>query len=303
MIKGENEMNKLYRFRTFGKEYSLDDVKNETITGITNDYMNDPYDCHFFIDITRAKKYIIKNDLIETLKLCTDYDLSNFDLESLIVYIANHLERCIELNFYTSCFTKNINKEIMWAHYAGDSRGYAIEYDYDEIIKKVKKAKSNDKFKASELSKVDYVCEKSDSTDLFIDYLKTLKFAYCKYGKKFLDVLNIPLYIHDYEKFVEAYKKIAFEKNKDWEYEEEYRLIVPNQDVDNYDLLSGHTISIKNIKSTAIYLGEKCFDENKNLEQIKELIKIARSKKINIYIMSRDYYNSNFCLNYKKLED
>lgn len=297
-------MSKLYRFRTFGKKYSLDDVKNETITGITNDYMNDPYDCHFYMNINRAKEYIIKNNLIETLKMCTNRDLSPFDLDSLIVHIANHLEKCIELNFYTSCFTKNINKEIMWAHYAGDSRGYAIEYDYDEIIKKVKRVKLNDQFKASEISKVDYVCKKSDSTDLFIDYLETLKFAYCNFRKKFLDVRNIPLYIHYYGKFVEAYKKIAFEKNKDWEYEREYRLIVPNQDVENgYDLLSGHKVSIDNIKPTAIYLGEKCFDENKNLEQIKELIKIARSKNINIYIMSSDYYNSNFCLNYKKLED
>lgn len=40
--------------------------------------------------------------------------------------------------FLISCFTSKVDEEIMWAHYADYSRGYALEYNYHKLLDKIK---------------------------------------------------------------------------------------------------------------------------------------------------------------------
>ena len=33
----------------------------------------------------------------------------------------------------SACFTEKIDNEIMWAHYANNAKGFALEYDYHKL--------------------------------------------------------------------------------------------------------------------------------------------------------------------------
>lgn len=283
-------MEKIYRYRTFGKDWSLDDLKNETITGVTNDQMNDPYDCHFYFDFNEVKSYIQRNNFCERIKKCSrNNEIQKLDLNGLIKHIANHLEQCIERAFFTTCFTKSNNKEIMWAHYSNNATGYVLEYDFDEIKEKVKILKENDPFDAIKFDKVNYTKEKSDFTGFVINYIDNLM---TQPYNKFLDILDIPVFYCDSNrKTVSISKDIVFEKNEDWSYEEEYRLVIPNSQHDGYNLTSTHNTSISDIKATAVYIGEKCSSKDE-----KEIIDIAKSKVIKVYKMKSNYFNKKYFL-------
>lgn len=288
----------IYRFRSFNK-YSLLDIENDTITGSTNDEMNDPYDCHFYFNKDRIIDYL--NEENRFLKICQHTKNNNFNSSyDLVDYLSAHLQNAISKSFLTVCLTKNLTKEIMWAHYTNSAKGFVIEYDECTIkdsIKTLKKS-TNDPFhrECLELRRINYVNTKTDNTNFVLSYLEnSLKF-YSLYGYYFLDRCDIPIdgVEMDFTPITLA-KNIVYEKSIDWIYEDELRLIIDNQkcDLEN-SLLTNHEPVLRNIKPRAIYLGEKCSTANKN-----KILKMAQCKHFDVYKMKPSYDKKCYALDFE----
>lgn len=140
-----------------------------------------------------------------------------------------------------ACFCNDVKKGTMWAHYAGNGTGFALEYDFDEINAAIQSYvrenfesyKENSIFKncSFKLEDVKYTNEKANVTNLIFEINKTW---FSKGYKKFLNQ--------------NEFEQIVFTKRKEWEYEDETRLVLPTKKA-SFEKLDG-------IKPKAIYLGE-----------------------------------------------
>ena len=172
----------------------------------------------------------------------------------------------------------------MWSHYAKNGTGFVIEYDAYEILKFIKSIKADDYIKRhTAIHRVNYTSERTNNTE----FLKKLFCVECGQDEHEYNFNEFPLYKFNEEDI----KTIVAEKNIDWSYEEEIRLITPNvMKNDRGELISCHEIIINDIKPKAIYIGENCSKKDKLL-----LCSIARTKNIKIYKMS-SHNNKNYRL-------
>lgn len=83
-----------------------------------------------------------------------------------------------------------------------------------------------------------------------------------------------------YKNIIKYTKKIITQKNSDWGYEKEHRLIWPNL-YENKKFKPWHCSILDDVKPKAIYVGENCSRKNKLL-----LYTIAKSKGVKLYKMS-----------------
>lgn len=140
-----------------------------------------------------------------------------------------------------ACFCNDVKKGTMWAHYAGNGTGFALEYDFDEINAAIQSYvrnnfesyKENSIFKncSFKLEDVKYTNEKANITNIIFKINKT---CFSKGYKYFLTQ--------------KEFEQIVFTKRKEWEYEDEVRLALPTK--------KASFEKIDRIKPKAIYLGE-----------------------------------------------
>lgn len=135
-------------------------------------------------------------------------------------------------SIYTSCFSKTYNNMPMWAHYSSNFEGYCIEY---EIV---------DPSKLYDVMYINGVLEVGMSLEKLLDELIFDSINI----QQFYDVVDkLVLYIHS-------------AKSKQWEYEEEIRIIEKNiQETKN-----GYNKKIEDLglKVTKVLIGLKCSKEN-----------------------------------------
>jgi hypothetical protein len=125
--------------------------------------------------------------------------------DDIFQYINNSLV-CLSL-------TQDKENLLMWSHYADDHKGFVIEYDTNHEF-------FNDKSKC--LFSVEY--------DKVRPEVKTLEFGSL--------IIELTKTLKDEEQLTEDQLKqisILFKKSKDWEYEEEWRLLTTKNKADNYD--------------------------------------------------------------------
>jgi hypothetical protein len=260
---------RLFKYRTFGK-YSLDNLKNNTLWCCKASQFNDPYDSSFFFQYhpdTLANNHLknaqglYTNDeiaiirgssepLITIAKIILAKLPNRPDPEKVHDFLLNknfNNEQVKQINQYIKngpnicSLSERVDSTLMWSHYTNEHKGFVMEYDFSELDRE------------SGLGRlvwpVIYKDRLFDASDYFEEGLN---------GGTASNMMGIVSSMH---------------KAKDWEYEQEWRLI----------LMNGFSEPAANQQSPsvkAIYLGAKMLPRNKT-----RLINIAIKKKIPVYGM------------------
>lgn len=171
-----------------------------------------------------------------------------------------------------TCFTEDVTSVLMWSHYADKHKGYALEFDFSDIQNYcaicTNKCKNEHYF---QLYPVVYSDKRFEATDFVTYYLNCNLCANCS--------LEVPIFNDD----IYSLYKILLLKNKNWEYEKEWRLIT---------ISTNCYFERINKKPKAIYIGV-----NAARETVKILLEVAKKFEIPIYKMNYDYSNPEYKLN------
>lgn len=273
----------VYRYRKIS-DYSIAELMDDEIVGSTADLMNDPYDCRFYYNVKIFNEFLDTNNI--KMEIQDTYCNGNCTADFFINCIIDKIKDIILKSFYIVCLSKYNNKEIMWSHYADNGKGFVLEYDKDTIISKMEDfrktfdyIKDDDFF---ELCDVKYCEKRTDHTNLLINVFKIMM----EENNFFQNIYNLTRNKY----MTEIFKKIVTEKNIDWKYENESRIICSNHlNINSKDLNSGHKKIIE-LPPKAIYVGENCPRKDRLL-----LYYIAQNKRIRVYNME-SINNENYKL-------
>lgn len=261
MYVNENMPRYLYKYRSFN-EYWESTLFEGLVYFPDALSLNDPFDCHVYIDVNRftsfmdefASKYIFPNNSLDEIHKAYNTRIKN----NLKVAYGR-----IKRDTLLTCFSENVNSILMWSHYSECHRGFCIEYDTKKIDMEYKRF----------LFPVTYEREVFDYTDiaimnellnlLFLNVIKEKK-TIIEYNLKYIDNTMIPMLI----------------KSKEWNYEKEWRIIVPSYifGPNEHFIFLGDAIK-------GVYLGANC---NENGLQVRAIIEWAKKKKINVYKMEKE---------------
>jgi hypothetical protein len=180
----------------------------------------------------------------------------------------------IRNKFLVSCFSTNYDSILMWSHYANNHKGVCIEFDipngeqelYNKVIYSDTRPSNNLEHSAEKIC--GHLIGKGE-----ID----------KADKLFIKIMTEPYYT----------------KSTDWAYEEEYRIIFSEQDIDKHDRLCKvkcndgfERLAYKMPPIKRIYLGAKLpsdcpeqYNQILNLTKQKDDIEVVTLK------ISEDKYN------------
>lgn len=265
--------------------YAIEHLTTETLWGSLPSSFNDPFDSLGTINENVLKECLLKQ--YETYPFVFDPQKTiEQSIKEMISRTRAHFEKLRD-NYFVSCFTPKIQSEIMWAHYARNATGFALQYSAIDIIASAQEYFQ--RYKESRLkndamfSPVLYYDEPVDITETAIDLAEgLLQFVLdVNKGKKSRYFLKDELL---------PFSSMLLHKNECWKYEEEYRLCVQNFPL----FLNGENkryIEIGHCKPTAIYLGANI--EN-SYEQI--LMRIAKEKSIPVYKMKAKIIEGKYCL-------
>lgn len=292
----------LFRYRSC-TEKQIDAFQKDTIYAVSADLFNDPYDTLVRYDIDGIKNYV--NALLEpnTLVQLKKYleegnDFTNYVKDSFPQGMAENIKEQIlatdfeeKKDFLTAyksqmlqtidflyplladaskrfvsiaCFCESVQSITMWSHYADYHKGFALEYEMRPTLTKGIK-------EGVGLYPVIY-------DDIRYDASQYMAWA-------FLKMFGISAPNPD----VLSHTKCALHKSKQWEYENEWRLV----DYSTRNYLVENITSI-NYKPTAIYYGVHISNENK-----ERLHKIAKAKGIAEFDMYIDYSSPRYEMMYK----
>lgn len=292
----------IYRFRSIN-DNNLNALLDDELYVSVPTTFNDPFDSCFAYDINEItnlfktkpnqlkklfaysyyQKHKIKlgeSEINAGIELIKDSDYS------LRLFIKEQCEDALmklRQEYFVGCFSKNVDNTTLWAHYADNGKGFAIQYDNEELVKL-----TNAYFKKKHYSRktfgvysVFYNNNLIMNNELMMDILES-----------FSELAYLMLEDHRvtrfrYELTEQNINEIFLHKSSNWSYEEEARIILPNTNLNNkHD-------SIGKIRPKAVYLGA-------NIGQhIKYLItKMCEEKNIAVYQMEIDYSSGNRKLSY-----
>lgn len=292
----------LFRYRSC-TEKQIDAFQKDTIYAVSADLFNDPYDTLVRYDLDGIKNYV--NALLETNTLVqlkkyleegndfTNYVKDSFpqgmvenikeqilatDFEKKKDFLAAYKSQMLQtIDFlyplladaskrFVSivCFCESVQSITMWSHYADYHKGFALEYEMRPTLTKGIK-------EGVGLYPVIY-------DDIRYDASQYMAWA-------FLKMFGISASNPD----VLSHTKCALHKSRQWEYENEWRLV----DYSTRNYLVENITSI-NYKPTAIYYGVHISNENK-----ERLHKIAKAKGIAEFDMYIDYSSPRYEMMYK----
>lgn len=167
---------------------------------------NDPFDANFSID-TKDK------DRLESVfeEVSGNALKEGITTEEKVNELRKNLHNQLPLqNYRVSCFSEDLNNELMWAHYADQHRGVILCYDFED--KKVKYR--NDKFVFIDNGSLELYSTTGDKYELLLDRVRYL-------SEKPKLVINNGVVEEEYNTAVPLYIK-----SKSWIYEQEIRLAI-----------------------------------------------------------------------------
>lgn len=292
----------LFRFRPCG-DLQIEAFERDEIYAVTADRFNDPYDTLPWFDIARIVNWVeaisspgaleqlqsflaAGNDFPEEFKkmlpgtywdeikrgLLAAPDIKDIERE-LLVRKQQAISQLTTLSpiiaqfakrFSTyACFCEDVQSILMWGHYADSQKGFALEYDFRPTLL--------NPLPNVAICPVVYSENRYDATD-YITWA-------------FLKMQQMPVISTD----ISAHMKLALHKSKDWEYEQEWRLIDPRlQDPSN------PKPTVTQYRPKAIYYGTGV-----NKAHLTKLHEIAVLKGIREYEMYIDYGSSKYELQYR----
>ena len=292
----------LYRFRSCSN-LQIDAFEKDEIYAITADKFNDPYDTLPWFDLEGVARVIdafFQPESLEQLKKFLA-DGNEFppefkkmfpesfwrDIREGIIAIPDIKDIAEEISFRKkqgmaefstlssaiaefakrfstyACFCEDIHSMLMWGHYADSQKGFALEYDFSPILQ--------ESLPHVVICPVIYSENRYDATE-YITWA-------------FLKMKKMPVISTD----ISAHVKVALHKSKDWEYEQEWRLIDPRlQDPINPEP------TVTQYRPKAIYYGTGIDKAN-----LARLHKIAVEKGIREYEMFVDYGSPEYTLQHR----
>lgn len=291
-LKIKNIPNKLYKYGKIDKDgYFIKNLREGTVWMNRADKLNDPFECFFSLDLAkiynwnpnklkdnpRLTNLIINGneDLLTTVGINlenigemnyetvfkkvmeNDLDFGNDkdkidklwqirknEMDEIILQNHNAMLERTKRNSYISCFSECNKSRLMWAHYADNYSGFCIEYDFtdEEVRIEIKRMLVPVIYRNSPIDLTDYFLKSDNFNNLISIYFSMIK-------------------------------------HTDWNYEKEWRLVVPGgEEFGTFNQDSGR------IKS--IYLGNKMKDEEKAL-----LVSIAKIRSIEVYELKLNEFN------------
>lgn len=256
--KNEKMPDSLFKY-TRANEHVYDIICDDLLFLPKIEKLNDPYEIQLFYDINKiAKEFSFKNrkvvkKIVDGAEIEAEYynEMKPEDKKELND-IIHEINEDIKNKISITCFAERNDINPMWAHYTNNHEGICIEYDLKNW---------NNLFLKSLCFPVNYV-EKNDVTD---------------------DLISLVVYRNLKESLFLL--KSSITKSKDWEYENEWRIIFLKTDFIYEDFYSKkHYMAF--IKPKSIYLG---LNIDKNIKQ--EILDICKFRKINLYQMVKKDYS------------
>lgn len=270
---------KLFKYREFS-EYSLDNLKNNTLWCASANGFNDPYDTSIYFEYS---KEVLERQLIYSIeeqakdgqfKFLTEVEINKLKQSAKPTRCLAHLmhqkmegklseeqffqflssntkknveqmvtefNRVLKAGYKVCSLSERKDSMLMWSHYAKEHSGFAMEYDFSEL--------PNENILTRMLWPVIYDDKLFDASEFFEHGLD---------GGLSNNMLGVIASIH---------------KALDWAYEQEWRLIMlSNANEPSFNQSSP--------KVKAIYIGALALPDSE-----KELIKIGKGKGIPVYKM------------------
>jgi hypothetical protein len=154
-------------------------------------------------------------------------------------------------SIYVACLSAVYDSILMWSYYGQDHKGVCIEFEIEEDPRM--------------LSKVEYCTERPTvQMEKLMKDLCGKIFAQKNSSEINQDPILLPLVVQPY-----------ISKAKDWEHEQEYRLIFPEQILDEMNIKKkmcgdGKERFMYDVKITKVFLGAAMSDEQKS--EIRSII-------------------------------
>lgn len=226
-LKNKNIPGKLFKYRVFS-EYSLANLRNKTLYCSHADEFNDPYECAIQLTVARPPameslldeaKHTLDSISFERLMRRTTL-LTEAQSEAVGRSFAEKIKSVIKI----CSLSERIDSMLMWSHYTGNHTGFAMEYDFRNLI-------NTDKI-PNFLWPVIYENSIPDASELMSALLQDNP------TDPFNNVFGI---------------SAAIRKALDWQYEQEWRLVLFHETALNIQA-----------PLKAIYLGTRIADQHKN---------------------------------------
>ncbi|MGK0271263.1 MAG: hypothetical protein ACI88H_001920 [Cocleimonas sp.] len=270
---------RLFKYRQYG-EYALENLKNNTLWCDSASGFNDPYDTSIHFEYSQATldkqliksieeqgasgvyQFLSKNE-IEMLKntdkptkilaeITEQKTDGRIPADKMYAFLqGNTLQESEEMNLefnralklgYKMCSLSQRNDSmLMWSHYSGEHTGFVMEYDFSDL--------PNENILTRMLWPMIYDNQLFDASAFFEEGLN---------GGMSNNMLAIIASIH---------------KAKDWSYEREWRLIIPQGP-------NEPSLNYPGPKVKAIYVGALTPENDEH-----DLIEIGKSKNIPVYKM------------------
>ncbi len=286
---------KLYKYCSL-KEYDIDNLLKGRIYLGTALNFNDSFDSVPYYSRDLLDEYL--NKIFEKVK--KEQDLSDIELSDLMndkalkLKIIHSIETTNRLTALISCFSSTPKSNIMWGHYADMYSGAVFEYNYMDILNDAKDlmqdVKSRSEIKIPDkyldrsiiLDPVRYVSERMDMTDI---YKKGLD-LYNLHGDSIdFNNPNTDIIVEDDVQYKKQMIDMYYCKLDDWEYEREWRLLIPNFYLDgrNFDTTERHSAFLL-VKPSKVIIGYKASER-----VLREVINICHYNDIPMYGAGPDY--------------
>lgn len=308
----------LYKYQKVS-EHSLTNLGNGEIWGTCPDAFNDPYDCICCYTVSQIKKAVY--DLLSEERICKYKAIFQTNsrakvVEELILSLLSKYNENFRKQYCVSCFSIYNDSEIMWGHYADCAKGFVTAYNgYDlqncaltsnrSIINIMKSINlfglDLSKLPEDTHSTIMPVIYSNGKVNITTNIISNIPFL-LEYYDDLCNELTINRAVNNYiQKIQESFYaelqpnndifySIMCNKNKCWQYEQEWRIWSYNSNVFTGNILSPY-VKIGNVAAKAIYLGEHISPYNKRI-----LIDIANNQNIPIYQMKTKMYKNRCAL-------
>lgn len=259
---------------------------------ILND--NLPLEYKKILDLTIVEN--MKKNIKDYKEKGTKIDENEFkkfkkEIKNFILNILNFSQVNInQLNQFRNivCFTTDYKSTLMWGHYADSHKGFVLEYDLKDYIKKCLNIECTSKNKCINLGLKPLIAP--------IIYEENRKQGNIYIFQEILNKLNQS--INSTSSYIALdylfLTKCLLRKSKEWEYEDEWRLfssIYSNNDIEKYKVVlpDKKSLDYNLIRPKAIYMGIDIPPKRK-----KDLQILCKALEIPCYQMAVDQYSDKF---------
>jgi hypothetical protein len=280
IIRNNNIPASLYKYRTV-TDYSLENLSDSTLYLAKANTFNDPYDSVFNFDLgigyednrfyierlgipddESIRIFASDDPLKEVIKFALkgeEYSAEKADLLTTVIKEGRAKFNKQQLNFlnsnlqnsYKICsVSERLDSLPMWAHYADNHKGFVMEYDFNKL----------------------------PSHDLVLNCLWPV------FYKGIYDASNIIKSLNEGKLFNNLVAILAaLHKSSDWEYESEWRLVLP-------DVADKAGINLS-APLKAVYLGSKLEDskESNNLSRVLECAEAAQVPVFRMHLIPEEF--------------